>query len=312
MMKTEDSGKSWKMAARRDECGQDVFFVNKDIGWFYRTSDYVTFLCRTEDGGRTRQKQDVGMNVWQVFFVDTSTGWAVGTMEERNKQGELEKVYGVINHTIDGGKTWTTQFSELMGKDRVGTGLFGVFFLDINTGWVVGEQGTILYTEDRGKHWQRQKSGTSQLHLSDIHFVNPKIGWIAGTKISNGWLGVILHTEDGGNNWLTQYKLENVSFYSLFFTNNIFGWVTGASEHGSAGWLLHTDDGGRKWTKGSYGYMDYSYIAFRDKQNGAISSDKGWLIITTNGGKTWEKIRRPIRNQPWHFSEIFAPADKSK
>jgi photosystem II stability/assembly factor-like uncharacterized protein len=36
----------------------------------------------------------------------------------------------------------------------------GLFFTDHERGWVSGLGGTIYYTDDRGRTWQRQESGT--------------------------------------------------------------------------------------------------------------------------------------------------------
>ena len=45
-----------------------------------------------------------------------------------------------------------------------------VFFLDAKHGWVIGEKGTILYTEDGGKNWKTQKSRTeSRLNKMQFH-----------------------------------------------------------------------------------------------------------------------------------------------
>jgi photosystem II stability/assembly factor-like uncharacterized protein len=312
--KTESGGKSWKLASRRDECGHLVFFLNKNTGWFYRRSDNAAALCRTDDGGRTRQKQDVGMNVLGLFFTDVSTGWAIGTIEERNQQKKLEKVYGVIKYTADGGKTWTTQFRELRGKSLFGTDLLGVNFVSADTGWVVGSAGLILHTTDGGKHWERQKSGSSQFDLHDIRFNDPKNGWIAGIKYNDGWTGVILHTEDGGNHWKMQYSIKDIGFTGLFFFDKKSGWVTGEDEQeGGSGWIFHTDDGGIAWKKEELGYVGNSDPIFLDIKRGVISTDKGWVVITTDGGKTWKRMRKPIgKKNPWHVSELFEVERKSK
>ena len=56
-----------------------------------------------------------------------------------------------------------------------------VFFLDAKYGWVIGEKGTILYTEDGGKNWETQKSGT-EARLNKMQFINKKQGWIVGNE----------------------------------------------------------------------------------------------------------------------------------
>src|SRR5207248_1031787 len=34
-------------------------------------------------------------------------------------------------------------------------GLYGVYFIDSNLGWVVGAKGTIFHTRDIGEHWEK-------------------------------------------------------------------------------------------------------------------------------------------------------------
>ena len=52
--------------------------------------------------------------------------------------------FGTILKTINGGSTWTPQFS---GTNE---SLNSVFFTDVNTGYVVGSSGTILKTTNGG------------------------------------------------------------------------------------------------------------------------------------------------------------------
>lgn len=308
IMKTEDGGKTWKMIARKDECGRYYFFVNKKTGWFHDID--LPLICRTDDGGATRRNLDMDMNVNGVFFADEMTGWAVGSRkkpEGKQRPGRKPgKVWAVIEHTTDGGKTWETQYEELVYKDLFYRALIGIYFADRNTGWAVGSKGIILHTEDGGKHWKRQEGASSESDLLRVKFVNPKIGWIVGMVVDDEWTGIILNTKDGGNHWQTQYRIKDIGLTGLHFIDNKIGWATGLSERGDSGWLLHTVDGGNKWTKEELGDIGYSDdMAFLDKQRGVISADKGWLFITTDGGKHRTKIRRPIRTYPWHFSEIF-------
>jgi photosystem II stability/assembly factor-like uncharacterized protein len=66
-----------------------------------------------------------------------------------------------------------------------------VHFVDVQVGWVVGEEGTILKTNDGGVNWTPQVSGAPWAHES-VHFVNEKVGWIVGKN------GTLLKTVDGG------------------------------------------------------------------------------------------------------------------
>ena len=49
--------------------------------------------------------------------------------------------------------------------------LYSTYFTNENTGWVVGEGGTILRTIDGGANWIRQSSSTVA-QLRSVYFVN--------------------------------------------------------------------------------------------------------------------------------------------
>ena len=157
------------MIARRDTCGRYAFFVNNKTGWFHDID--LPLLCRTDDGGHTRRELKMDMNIEGVFFSDEMTGWAVGRRTkaegEQHPGRRFGKVWAVIEHTVDGGKTWNTQYEELTDKNLFYRGLRGIFFTDRKTGWAVGFKGITLHTEDGGKHWVRQKSSSSNRLLKN-------------------------------------------------------------------------------------------------------------------------------------------------
>ncbi len=309
IMKTEDSGRNWKYPSKGNECGDRPFFINKKAGWLYDPRAFNS-LCRTDDGGYSWEKQEVGIKVRDVFFVDNATGWAVGTIEEwkdgkeSNASYNLINVWVVIKHTTDGGKTWATQLKESMDKEYY-LGLHKVSFINRDTGWAVGEKGVILHTEDGGKHWQHQKSGDVKFSLYATNFIDAKVGWIVGMRVSDGWTGIILYTEDSGKHWKVQHRLRDVGFHDLHLMGKKSGLVIGETESSEVGVLLHTEDGGKTWSEKRFETIGYSHLAFLDKERGVIYSSNGSFLITTDGGKTWNKRRPPLKRYPWHFSEIF-------
>jgi len=319
IMKTEDNGKTWKMSAKRDECGGKPFFINKKTGWLHNALwSHSTHICRTVDGGLTWEKQEVGIEVSDVFFIDSFRGWAVGSLKEAapgQKPGALivlGKVWNIIKFTNDGGKTWRTQFKNVIADNLFYPGLEGVFFLNRNTGWAVGIKGTILHTTDGGATWKLQNSRNTKIILTTVQFIDPNEGWIIGATVEDGEAGYVLHTTDGGKHWQTQYKYKKDSgLDGIFFMDDKSGWVTGATEQGY-GWLLHTTDAGKTWSEKKFPGIGDSYPRFIDKNKGLLSTDKGWLVITTDGGATWTKVRKPLPKQPWHFSEVFKKVKVNK
>ena len=178
--------------------------------------------------------------------------------------------------------------------------LLGVKFVTPQKGWVVGEHGTILYTEDGGENWEAQESGTEE-DLKSVTFMNEKIGWAVG----NG--GVIIHTADAGKKWERQGNAKD-HLHIVFFINEKEGWIGGG-----IGTFLHTKDGGKNWNKENIGAKgdDISGIFFLNSSMGwALSGGK---VYRTKDGKTWEVSELPSvpflapspREHGWQGSVYF-------
>ena len=69
--------------------------------------------------------------------------------------------------------------------------LFDIFFLDDNSGYSVGDIGTIVKTTDGGTTWTTLNSGVTST-LTSIYFTDSLTGYASG----NG--GVLINTTDGG------------------------------------------------------------------------------------------------------------------
>ncbi|NJK28392.1 MAG: photosynthesis system II assembly factor Ycf48 [Coleofasciculaceae cyanobacterium SM2_3_26] len=74
---------------------------------------------------------------------------------------------------------------------------------DLQHGWVVGSQGTVLETTDGGETWTQAPIGLDEdekVQLTSVSFSGQE-GWIVGKP------ALLLHTEDGGNTW-TRVRLS--------------------------------------------------------------------------------------------------------
>jgi len=159
--------------------------------------------------------------------------------------------------------------------------LLNVFFVDDNTGWIVGSDGFITKTTNAGLDWVQQSSGTT-LTLTSVMSINQNTGWISGEG------GLILKTTDGGQNW---FELTSGTFELLtdlhFFDLNI-GWVVG-----DGGTILKTTNGGSSWiSQSSDSSFDLNSIDFVDSFVGyAVGFDNEILsakvLKTTDGGVNW-------------------------
>src|SRR4030095_8204166 len=103
-----------------------------------------------------------------------------------------------------------------------GNNLRGAFFVDANTGTVVGEYGTIVRTTDGGNSWTIQASGTTQT-LWAVSFTNAN----NGTAVGEG--GVILRTTDSGEHWASQPSGTTLQLRGVSFTDANNGAAVGES-----------------------------------------------------------------------------------
>jgi photosystem II stability/assembly factor-like uncharacterized protein len=222
----------------------------------------------------SEQKKQHGMSedLLSVTFPTEKEGWACGR-------------WGVVLHTVDGGKTWTLQSS---GNENT---LVSICFVDPQNGWAVGEEGTILHTTDGGKTWEKQKSPVP-FYLMKVYFVTPLKGWIVGERTH------ILSTVDGGKTWNIQFKDEDFILKSISFCDPLHGWAVG-----EYGFIYHTKNGGANWKKQA-GHFDISEetgaveggnflfdITAVDPQTAWAVGIDGYVIRTLDGGKTWKEVK---------------------
>jgi len=146
-----------------------IFFVDSTYGII--VGDAGTILLTTDGGKNWTKKQHwITHDLKDVFFTNRQIGTIVGSD-------------GTIFRTTDGGENWTCQtsgvYDEIYGDD-----LYGVSFCDINSGYIVGENGILLFTDNGGmcKHGpifqaflNRIDSTQSTLHNSIVDSFMTKI-----------------------------------------------------------------------------------------------------------------------------------------
>jgi photosystem II stability/assembly factor-like uncharacterized protein len=226
---TSDGGKTW--ATQQSGTGNDLFdlfFLDARHGW--AVGEFGTII-HTQDSGKTWtsqiEEQDTIYN--DVFFVDRQTGWVVGE-------------FGTILHTVDGGKTWQPQeckdivpvISEAEWEKPL-PALYGIYFLDRNTGWIVGMDGVVIKTTDGGVNWKKMYSGTDK-PLYSIAIKGSK-GWVVGNK------GIYLMSEDSGETWAAKPEAIKTKFWlrEVSFCDDM-GLIIG-----SRGTIVRSSDGGSSW-----------------------------------------------------------------
>ena len=228
------------------------------------------------------------------MMQDGLTGWAVGSTAAQNN------ILNGLYKTTNGGTNWAYQsFSN-------SSAIQGVFFIDADTGWIVGSAGTIYKSLDGGSNWAIQVSGSGRI-LYRAYFINANTGWIAGGR-QDGSNYCVLKTTNGGTNW------QDLSFgtgaYSnecVFFLNDMTGWVSG-SDNTIAGAVHKTTDGGATWTRKTLPVTTTicTNIKFANANKGWASSSSiyntGPIYYSSDGGETW--VVQTNTNQHYMYLDV--------
>jgi photosystem II stability/assembly factor-like uncharacterized protein len=226
----------------------------------------VTF---TNDGGTTwghRAQTAPRDYLAAVQFLDLRTGYVCSGSS--------------VWKSTDAGTTWAAT------PTPAGSMLYGLYFINANTGWAVGNSGRILKTVNGGVSWTAQTSGTTAV-LEDVYFTDATHGWAAGTN------GTLLWTADGGSTWNSK-TLGTTALVDIDFFGTEKGAVVGrggavyttsnASTSGGT-WTAAAAAGTADWNAVDYAAADALYIGGIERTIAAAGNTT--LLKSSTGGASW-------------------------
>lgn len=266
LIRTENGGKSWaRLPLPVFVPGGNIYFSNASTGWI---SAIDQGLLKTVDGGstwstiplntyidqfypldgqtawiatidKTMLKTENGWETWDEYefnvastsflqFVNPETGWALG----------FDLNGSFIRKTMDGGRTWVNQTSNQQGA-LIEIEFLGGFFLDENTGWLIGAtsgaqiKSYLLKTVDGGQTWDTQLLGVSSYPplARDIYFLDGLTGYIVGNENERG---ILFSTTDGAQSWVKEEIITDRELCCLYVSDEGEIWVAG-----DEGLILH-------------------------------------------------------------------------
>ncbi len=304
---------NWRMARRAAETDKNLralHFVDSMTGW---AAGDAGAIYRTTDGGRSWKPllSGVSANINFVYFLDWNHGWMIGDSTSKDDEGET-----VLVSTINGGRTWMTQKIP---------NLLSVHFTDLQNGWAVGRNATLLHTTNGGVDWKPAEevqavvglpveSSNYNFGFRDVYFLDPDHGWLIGNFYGRAQsnIGGLFVTSDAGKTWKrlpltleTKYvsgRFTPGTINSVRFTDENTGTVTGEMKDGENRFFfaLHTRDGGKTWQQYRTSVRSTLSTQFLDPTNGwmaafapregsaeAVVYDTS-LMRTDNGGLSWQ------------------------
>jgi photosystem II stability/assembly factor-like uncharacterized protein len=251
------------------------------------------------DGGATwtQSPVPVSSDLTSVWFVDATTGWAVGHD-------------GVILHSDDGGAHWKVQLdgrraNELLvaamesnaaaqpeseparalldeakrfaeqGPDKP---FLDVWFADRANGFAVGAYNMIFATSDGGENWVPWFDRTDNPKLFNLHAVRPVAGdlWVVGEA------GVVLRLDREAGRFVAVPTPYEGSFFGLADAGGA------VLVYGLRGNVFRSGDRGATWVKVDAGLPATVVAAARTGNDAMLLADVGGRVVTsTDGGVQW-------------------------
>lgn len=220
------------------------------------------------------QSSGTSTNLNGIYFTDANTGTAVG-------------LSGVIRRTTNGGINW---FSQNIAPDH----LYGVYFINSNTGFICGNA-IITKTTNGGDNWVQQTWAPAALQRG-IYFLDANTGFSVGSS------GTIIKTTNSGANWTIIPSGTTEFLSTIIFANTNTGYITGYN-----GIILKTTNGGDNWQMLSTGVSDLLFgLAVINSDIVYASGEGGRLIKTANGGANWQILNSGITGRITSLSFINA------
>lgn len=294
---TSNGGSSWtEQSTNTAKALYSVYFVTDNTGW---AVGHDGIILKTTSGGQNWEVQHSStlLPFHSCYFTDEQTGWATGTQGEiiHTSNGgtnwelfNVENIYGELNsitalgdkliisssnaELVVGSKS-TKEFinssQSIIGFNLRHIHSRGGSFL------AVGENGSIIRSEDRGETWHSVPSGYNK-RINACAIVSNDTAYFSTEE------GTIFRSLDNGKTWKKQSTINDKEIMSMSFDNN-YGLMVGRS-----GAIQSTDNSGKNWKlEISETKVDLLGV-FLDNNNAWICGDEGIILKSNSYGISWE------------------------
>jgi photosystem II stability/assembly factor-like uncharacterized protein len=172
---------------------------------------------------------------------------------------------------------------------------YGVFVLDENNAWAVGNRGVVLHITDKGEKVTFLPTWVEKA-LYNVDFIDTQNGLAVGQD------GLIVKTSDGGKTW-KQVKFEVPLLEWQVAQPHVFSMSRGTDLNkvwavGPVGLIIYSQNGGETWESLSLGRdVTLNGVAFANDTEGWVAGEFGTILHTTDGGRTWQE-QKNVHNLP--------------
>lgn len=177
-----------------------------------------------------------------------------------------------LYRTLDGGDTWALTYSNPT------LSVYDMQFPSDSVGYMVGNIGKVLRTDDAGNTWTDISNASINGSLRSVWFTSPDTGFIGRTSTFG-----MYKTTNGGLTWSQNFGYFFTTCYAMHFLNDTLGF---AGAFGNA--IFRTTNGGENWSQQSNPQLSefIRSFSFADSLRGMAIAG-GYVYLTINGGTTW-------------------------
>lgn len=285
VMLTQDGGQTWTKtnafaAEPEGEERPHLFAVDVlDSGAIVAVGDFGA-IVHSKDQGKTWERRK-----YSVTFQPEPAKRDEVSAKEKKKKGRQAKAKGKKGkkaepepEIAEAGSDDSEGFLDMSGHENAGAEdearLTDVSFADDQHGYVVGEFGLILVTNDGGLTWGRQRSGVEGI-LFGVHAISDK------HVIAVGSDGVVLETLNG-RSWSVVPTPTKKHLFGVWASNDVTVAVgaDGIAVSRAAGQeqfqVIPTNV--HSWLSG---------VALLDGGSGVVVGGRGRVLATKDGGKSF-------------------------
>lgn len=177
-------------------------------------------------------------------------------------------------------------------KQKVNTlaWLRDVYFLNEQTGWVVGSDGTVLATVDGGKTWTQNKHFNDDT-IRQVYFKDARNGWLLCERdlfsLGKNSPSYLLKTADGGATWQS-VEFDNPQRKRI--TKIFFNKYDSGTAIGETGAFFVTNNEKKIWKQqpSPARFLLYDGL-YTDEWNGVVVGAGDSIFYTANAGLSWTK-----------------------
>jgi len=219
----------------------------------------IFFINISLFAGWEKLKSNTSEWLTDVYFVDDSIGYAVGTN-------------GTIIKTVDGGDNW----SDISIK--IPEWLLSLYFFDKNHGFIVGTNSIIISTADGGMSWKYQYL-PYKVNFHGIFFSDRNNGWIVGGT-PEGY-GILLKTTDSGTTWIPVITDLPVELLGISVCSSNNSYVIGRN-----GTFLKSNNSDYSWSVNNILNFVFQDVTCNGDDIWLVG-DHGIILKSTDKGYSW-------------------------